>query len=79
MIKAANRISKVEEYYFSRKLAEVRALDTAEFRVIICIGSPDQAPSSATVDALTILPVTPQSRLPRITRDPGFRKAFRLL
>ncbi|MEJ7645063.1 MAG: aminotransferase class I/II-fold pyridoxal phosphate-dependent enzyme [Chryseolinea sp.] len=53
-IKAANRISKVEEYYFSRKLAEVRALDTPEFRVInLGIGSPDQAPSSATIDALT--------------------------
>jgi aspartate/methionine/tyrosine aminotransferase len=54
MIKTANRISKVEEYYFSRKLAEVRALDTNEFRVInLGIGSPDQAPSEATVDALT--------------------------
>ncbi len=54
MIRTANRISKVEEYYFSRKLVEVRALDTPEFRVInLGIGSPDQAPSAATIDSLT--------------------------
>ncbi|MEO8471946.1 MAG: aminotransferase class I/II-fold pyridoxal phosphate-dependent enzyme [Chryseolinea sp.] len=53
MIKPANRISNVEEYYFSRKLTEVRGLDTPEFRVInLGIGSPDQAPSSATIEAL---------------------------
>ena len=53
MISTANRISNVEEYYFSRKLAEVRSLDSPELRVInLGIGSPDQAPSSSTVDAL---------------------------
>ena len=53
MIKTANRIANVEEYYFSRKLAEVRGLDTPDFRVInLGIGSPDQAPSSETVEAL---------------------------
>ncbi|MGC3943954.1 MAG: aminotransferase class I/II-fold pyridoxal phosphate-dependent enzyme [Chryseolinea sp.] len=53
MIKTANRIAQVEEYYFSRKLAEVRSLDTPDFRVInLGIGSPDQAPSSGTIDAL---------------------------
>jgi LL-diaminopimelate aminotransferase len=53
MIKTANRIANVEEYYFSRKLAEVRALDTGEVRVInLGIGSPDQAPSSNAIDAL---------------------------
>ncbi len=55
MIKTANRIANVEEYYFSRKLAEVRSLDSPELRVInLGIGSPDQAPSPATIDALTI-------------------------
>lgn len=54
MIKTANRISNVEEYYFSRKLAEVRGLDTPEFRVInLGIGSPDQAPAAATIEALS--------------------------
>jgi LL-diaminopimelate aminotransferase len=53
MIQTAKRIASVEEYYFSRKLAEVRALDTAEHRVInLGIGSPDQAPSVNAIDAL---------------------------
>jgi len=53
MITTANRIAQVEEYYFSRKLAEVRGLDTPELRVInLGIGSPDQAPSASTIEAL---------------------------
>jgi LL-diaminopimelate aminotransferase len=53
MIKTAQRIANVEEYYFSRKLAEVRTLDTGDVRVInLGIGSPDQAPSANAVDAL---------------------------
>jgi len=53
MIKSANRIANVEEYYFSKKLTEVRGLDTPELRVInLGIGSPDQAPSENTIDAL---------------------------
>jgi aspartate/methionine/tyrosine aminotransferase len=55
MIKTAKRIANVEEYYFSRKLAEVRSLDTPELRVInLGIGSPDQAPSTSTIDALNV-------------------------
>ncbi len=53
MIKTANRIANVEEYYFSKKLAEVRGLDSPEFPVInLGIGSPDMAPSSETIEAL---------------------------
>ena len=53
MISTANRIANVEEYYFSRKLAEVRSLDSPDLRVInLGIGSPDQAPSLSTIDAL---------------------------
>ena len=53
MIKTATRIAKVEEYYFSRKLAEVRALDTPEWKVInLGIGSPDLAPSETAIEAL---------------------------
>lgn len=53
MISTAKRIANVEEYYFSRKLAEVRTLDTPERRVInLGIGSPDQAPSAPSIDAL---------------------------
>jgi len=53
MIETAKRINSVEEYYFSKKLAEVRSLHTPELRAInLGIGSPDQAPSSETVEAL---------------------------
>ncbi len=52
-VKTANRIANVEEYYFSKKLAEVRGLDSPELRVInLGIGSPDLAPSSSTIQAL---------------------------
>ncbi|HEU5290005.1 MAG TPA: aminotransferase class I/II-fold pyridoxal phosphate-dependent enzyme [Cyclobacteriaceae bacterium] len=61
-ISTAKRINSVEEYYFSKKLAEVRSLDqpagqagTPELKVInLGIGSPDQAPSSETIEALNI-------------------------
>src|SRR5258708_11993109 len=53
MIEPANRIKGVEEYYFSKKLAEVRSLDSPELRVInLGIGSPDLAPSENAIDAL---------------------------
>ncbi|MBS1978298.1 MAG: aminotransferase class I/II-fold pyridoxal phosphate-dependent enzyme [Bacteroidetes bacterium] len=54
MIQTAQRIADVEEYYFSRKLAEVRSLDSKELPVInLGIGSPDLSPSHSTVEALT--------------------------
>lgn len=53
MIQTAKRIKAVEEYYFSRKLAEVRGLDTPEHRVInLGIGSPDMAPAPSAINAL---------------------------
>jgi aspartate/methionine/tyrosine aminotransferase len=53
MISFAKRIANVEEYYFSKKLAEVRKLDTPGFPTInLGIGSPDQAPSENTIEAL---------------------------
>ncbi|MBN8577313.1 MAG: aminotransferase class I/II-fold pyridoxal phosphate-dependent enzyme [Cytophagales bacterium] len=53
MIKTANRIANVEEYYFSKKLAEVRGLDSPAHPVInLGIGSPDLAPAPAAVEAL---------------------------
>ncbi|MCA6381423.1 MAG: aminotransferase class I/II-fold pyridoxal phosphate-dependent enzyme [Cytophagales bacterium] len=55
MIEFANRIKNVEEYYFSRKLAEVRSIDTPEWRVInLGIGSPDQMPAIDAIDALVV-------------------------
>jgi aspartate/methionine/tyrosine aminotransferase len=53
MIPTAQRIQQVEEYYFSKKLAEVRSLDRPDSKVInLGIGSPDLAPSVSTIEAL---------------------------
>lgn len=53
MIQTAKRIQAVEEYYFSKKLAEVRGLDSPEHRVInLGIGSPDMAPAPSAINAL---------------------------
>ena len=52
-IKPAERLSLVQEYYFSRKLKEVARLN-AEGRDIIslAIGSPDMPPSHQTIERL---------------------------
>lgn len=53
MINPASRIERVEEYYFSRKLAQVRLLDSPQRRIInLGIGSPDLAPSPDAIEAL---------------------------
>lgn len=78
MIKTANRIASVEEYYFSRKLAEVRSLDSPELRVInLGIGSPDQAPSVNAVDALIASAKNPANHgYQNYKGIPQFRKAI---
>lgn len=48
MVQTANRINRVEEYYFSRKLGEVKRLNA----INLGIGSPDMAPSNSTILAL---------------------------
>ena len=50
----ARRVASVKEYYFSRKLREVAALN-AEGKDIISlgIGGPDRMPDQAVVDALS--------------------------
>lgn len=55
MIPTADRLQTVQEYYFSRKLREVREL-LAEGRPIINmgIGSPDLAPSAKVIAALQL-------------------------
>ncbi|WP_289043536.1 aminotransferase class I/II-fold pyridoxal phosphate-dependent enzyme [uncultured Olleya sp.] len=54
MMKVANRLHSVEEYYFSKKLKEVNALKAAGKPIInLGIGSPDLKPSSQVIDALT--------------------------
>jgi len=54
MIKPANRLQQTTEYYFSRKLKEVRALAAAGKPIInMGIGSPDLAPPAQVIKALT--------------------------
>ncbi len=48
MVQTAHRIDRVEEYYFSRKLGEVKRLNA----INLGIGSPDMAPSGNTILAL---------------------------
>ncbi len=53
IIPSADRLQQVQEYYFSRKLAEVRALNAAGKNVInLGIGDPDMAPSEETISTL---------------------------
>lgn len=52
-IKPADRLSAVNEYYFSRKLKEVAKMNAEGKDVIsLAIGSPDMPPSKETVDKL---------------------------
>ncbi len=54
MITTANRLNSVQEYYFSRKLREVRQL-IAEGKPVINmgVGSPDLAPDKTVIDAMS--------------------------
>lgn len=52
-VKPADRLSSVQEYYFSRKLKEVAMLNAQGQDIIsLAIGSPDMPPSKQTVDKL---------------------------
>jgi aspartate/methionine/tyrosine aminotransferase len=53
MIPKADRLQQVQEYYFSRKLREVRQLAAEGHPVInMGIGSPDLAPSAQVLQTL---------------------------
>jgi aspartate/methionine/tyrosine aminotransferase len=53
MISAANRLNSVQEYYFSKKLREVRELAAAGKPIInMGIGSPDLMPPTKVIDAI---------------------------
>ena len=52
-IQPADRLSLVQEYYFSRKLKEVAKLNAQGQDIIsLAIGSPDMPPSQQTTDSL---------------------------
>ena len=49
MIQPANRVTEIQEYYFSRKLKEVAQLNAEGKDIIsLAIGSPDMPPSKQT-------------------------------
>ncbi|MGI9552750.1 MAG: aminotransferase, partial [Aurantibacter sp.] len=53
IIPKAKRLQQVEEYYFSKKLKEIREMNAQGKNVInLGIGSPDLSPSWETIDAL---------------------------
>lgn len=53
MIKPADRLGLVQEYYFSRKLKEVARLNAEGHEIIsLAIGSPDMPPSAETIRVL---------------------------
>ena len=53
VIKPAERLANVQEYYFSRKLKEVAQLNAQGRDIIsLAIGSPDMPPSEQTIDVL---------------------------
>ncbi len=55
MIKTANRLNHIEEYYFSTKLREVRQLQSEGKPIInMGIGSPDLAPHATVIDAIQL-------------------------
>ena len=53
IIKPADRLKTVQEYYFSKKLQEIRDLNKQGRNILnLGIGSPDMMPSEATIEAL---------------------------
>ena len=53
VIKPAERLTLVQEYYFSRKLKEVAQMNSRGLDIIsLAIGSPDMPPSQQTIDTL---------------------------
>ncbi len=62
MLTPAERLNSVTEYYFSRKLKEVAALNAAGQDIIsLAIGSPDMPPSPQTIEKLCAVAHDPQA------------------
>jgi aspartate/methionine/tyrosine aminotransferase len=53
IIRPADRLNHLKEYYFSKKLDEIRQLNNKGYDIVnLGIGSPDMMPSESTIDAL---------------------------
>ena len=78
MIQAADRLSLVQEYYFSRKLKEVAQLNAAGRDIIsLAIGSPDMPPSEQTIKKLCEVAHDPNAHGYQITMGiPELRHAM---
>jgi LL-diaminopimelate aminotransferase len=77
-VKPAERTNAVQEYYFSKKLAQIERMrkDGADI-INLGIGSPDQPPSQNTISALTDEAKKPASHgYQSYTGIPALRKAF---
>lgn len=77
-MKPADRLSLVQEYYFSRKLKEVAKLNAEGKDIIsLAIGSPDMPPSQQTIDKLAEVAAQPSSHGYQPTMGtPELRKAM---
>jgi len=78
IVKPAIRTESVQEYYFSRKLAQLDRMRREGANIInLGIGSPDQMPSEATINALIAEAKKPGSHgYQSYTGIPALRKAF---
>jgi hypothetical protein len=78
LIQAARRIDSVNEYYFSTKLAEIRAMNADGQAVInLGIGNPDLAPSLNTINGLLDAVANPFNHgYQSYTGIPELRNAF---
>lgn len=60
MIKTANRLEQLSEYYFSSKLEQIRAMnENGEAVINLGIGNPDLPPSPETIEMLTSAALEP--------------------
>ena len=77
-VKPADRTGSVQEYYFSKKLAQIDRMRREGADIInLGIGSPDQPPSENTVSALIAEAKKPTSHgYQSYTGIPALRKAF---
>lgn len=78
MIQPAERLSLVQEYYFSRKLKEVGKMNAEGKDIIsLAIGSPDMPPSKSTIDTLCEVAKDPNAHGYQITMGtPELREAM---
>lgn len=78
IIPVAQRLQNVEDYYFVKKLEEIKKLtDSGKDIISFGIGSPDLAPSGATLEALKISSENPKNHGYQPYRGlPEFRSAI---